>query len=205
MKPTPKNTSTRQSIIDAATVIFYNKGYTRTRITDILAKAHVSKSTFYRYFTSKEDICIAHLRYRNEQFSKQVGSFIGQIPAGPDRVLAMFNFLELFYQHEDFNGCWAIQILPEIPKSDNLVRSEIESQKNALIDFIEVLIRENVKISPFKDVKSIAQQFYLILESAVAQSNLHKKEWPITQAKKLCAQLLSDASKTPEEVSYKAS
>ncbi|MBQ5491918.1 MAG: helix-turn-helix transcriptional regulator, partial [Treponema sp.] len=44
----------RQSILTAATSLFEQNGFEKTKVNDIAAKAELSKATFYAYFESKE-------------------------------------------------------------------------------------------------------------------------------------------------------
>jgi AcrR family transcriptional regulator len=45
----------RQRIADAALVLFATRGYNVTSVEEVVARAKVSKSAFYEFFTSKED------------------------------------------------------------------------------------------------------------------------------------------------------
>ncbi len=47
---------TRQNILDAAVGIFREKGFQKTRVSDIVAAAGLAQGTFYLYFRSKEEI-----------------------------------------------------------------------------------------------------------------------------------------------------
>lgn len=49
----------KKQILDAAMELFDTHGYTDTKISDIAAKADISKGLVYRYFKSKEDILYA--------------------------------------------------------------------------------------------------------------------------------------------------
>ena len=54
----------RQEFLDAASELFYSKGYEETSVNDILKKIDLSKGTFYHYFKSKEELLdelVAHL------------------------------------------------------------------------------------------------------------------------------------------------
>lgn len=46
----------RQELVDAARAVFEERGFGATRISDITARAGVSRATFYVYFASKHDI-----------------------------------------------------------------------------------------------------------------------------------------------------
>ena len=65
-KPEMVYTSKRSVILKAAVYLFRDKGYDTTNIDDIVAYAGISKSTFYQYFRSKEELfyeCAAHVFY----------------------------------------------------------------------------------------------------------------------------------------------
>lgn len=52
-----KHPDTRKSeLLDSAQALFFERGYERTTITDIIGRAGVSKGGFYHHFPSKEDI-----------------------------------------------------------------------------------------------------------------------------------------------------
>ncbi|MCD6589395.1 MAG: TetR/AcrR family transcriptional regulator [Candidatus Fermentibacteraceae bacterium] len=56
-------------IIDAARVIFFDKGFENSTMEDIAHKAGYSKGSLYSYFNSKNEICFTIV---NEYFSKIV-------------------------------------------------------------------------------------------------------------------------------------
>lgn len=47
---------TREKIVSAAMELFAKKGFDRTTVDEIVAKAGVAKGTFYLYFKSKDDL-----------------------------------------------------------------------------------------------------------------------------------------------------
>lgn len=51
----------RDQIVEAARELFETKGYSRTTVTDVTEKLGVSRSLFYHYFPSKEDVTEAVL------------------------------------------------------------------------------------------------------------------------------------------------
>jgi len=46
----------KQELLDAALQLFYEKGYEKTSVNDIIEKVGVSKGAFYYYFKSKEEV-----------------------------------------------------------------------------------------------------------------------------------------------------
>ncbi|MTD54257.1 TetR family transcriptional regulator [Amycolatopsis pithecellobii] len=56
-----KKQRTRQELIDVALEMFTENGFDATTLDDLCGAVEVSKRTFFRYFTSKEDVGMAPL------------------------------------------------------------------------------------------------------------------------------------------------
>jgi AcrR family transcriptional regulator len=54
--------STRQAVEDAALQLYLERGIHETTIDELCARADVARRTFFRYFSSKEDVLLARLR-----------------------------------------------------------------------------------------------------------------------------------------------
>ncbi|GLY65430.1 TetR/AcrR family transcriptional regulator [Amycolatopsis taiwanensis] len=57
-----KKAMTRESLESAALRMFLDRGYDQVRLEDICEACTVSIRTYFRYFTSKEDLVLGHLR-----------------------------------------------------------------------------------------------------------------------------------------------
>lgn len=179
----------RQHIITTASDLFYRNGYNSTGINEIISESGIAKATLYNHFKSKEDICLAYLRYKHVCFTKDIKEYCLSKNQGKEQVLAVFDFLQLFFQEKDFNGCWCIKTVSEIPKDNVRIRTEIQNQKNQLIELIGELISKNLDLD-FGETENLAKQIYLLYESAVAESHLHQQDWPIHQAKGICKKIV---------------
>jgi len=51
-----KDNTRKQDFLDAALELFYEKGYDKASVNDIIARLDASKGGFYHYFKSKEDV-----------------------------------------------------------------------------------------------------------------------------------------------------
>ena len=60
--------SRRDELVDTALRLFYTRGFNATGIDKILAEAGVAKMTLYKHFRSKEELILAALNRRDEQF-----------------------------------------------------------------------------------------------------------------------------------------
>jgi AcrR family transcriptional regulator len=62
-----KKLETRQGLLEAALVLFREKGYDETTVEEITARADVAKGTFFNYFPSKEALLGELAVWRVEQ------------------------------------------------------------------------------------------------------------------------------------------
>ena len=186
-----KHSEVKNKIIETASFLFYKNGYNSTGINEIISEAGIAKATLYNHFKSKEDICLAYLRFKNTTFIEHIEAFTTSKPKGEAQILAIFDFLELFFQDKEFNGCWCIKTVAEIPSDNERIRNEIQAQKNSFIALISKLVTTNLDTIEATQITSISRQIYLLYESAVGESHLHQSNWPITETKKLCSQIIT--------------
>jgi len=185
-----KHADIKDHIIKTASALFYQNGYNSTGINEIIAKAGIAKATLYNHFKSKDDICLAYLNFKNTVFLKELKAYCSLKNVGNDRLLGIFEFLEDFYSNVEFNGCWCIKTVAEIPKGDQKIRMEIQNQKNLFMDLIEELLVLNKPNLGSDRINSLTKQIYLLYEGAVSESHLHGANWPIKESKNVCALLL---------------
>lgn len=186
-----KHSEVKNRIIETASFLFYKNGYNSTGINEIISETGIAKATLYNHFKSKEEICLAYLKFKNTNFIQDVEDFTTSKPKGKAQVLAIFDFLELFFRDKDFNGCWCIKTVSEIPRDNDRIRTEIQSQKNSFIQLINTLITANLEGLSKTQTESLARQIYLLYESAVGESHLHQADWPIKESKNLCTIILN--------------
>ena len=85
--------SKRGELVQEALRIFYRDGFHATGMDLLSAETGISKTTMFKHFRSKEDLILAVLRLRDEQFRNWLFRRMEQ--AGPPRaqLLAMFDAL----------------------------------------------------------------------------------------------------------------
>ncbi|MEO0404393.1 MAG: TetR/AcrR family transcriptional regulator [Bacteroidota bacterium] len=185
-----KGSAVRQHIVQTASDLFYQNGYNATGINEVIAVSGIAKATLYNHFKSKKELCIAYLQFKNTSFSKDIKKYCADRQPGKAQVLALFDYLGEFYQQKEFNGCWCIKTVAEIPIDEDSIRQEIQSQKVQLISFIDHLLESNRLVSKPAERMNLARRIYLLYEGAVSESHLHREDWPIVEAKNICTQVI---------------
>ena len=79
----------RERLVLAAVDLFTEQGYDATTVTEIAARAGVTKSTFFRYFPDKREILVAGQATLSELLAKG----IAEAPAGASPLEAVANGL----------------------------------------------------------------------------------------------------------------
>ncbi len=176
-----KHSAVRQRIIETASSLFYKNGFNSTGINEVISESGIAKATLYAHFKSKDDLCVAYIKYKNSIFLEDIEQFCASKKSGKDQVLGIFKFLELFFNDKDFNGCWCINTMAEISIDNILIRNEIQHQKKKFQMFITDLINSNLDLTS-NETNRLSKQLYLLYESAVSESHLHQDNWPIKEA-----------------------
>src|SRR3546814_4420702 len=71
-----RKTQRRASILEVARLSFFEKGYAATTMSGIAATLGGSKSTLWRYFSSKEELFAAVLDDATAEFKRELGELL---------------------------------------------------------------------------------------------------------------------------------
>ena len=74
-----KKRETRDALVAAALRLFQTHGFARVRVDEIAAEAGVSRSSFFRYFTSKEAVAFAGETERLSEFAHTVERSVREV------------------------------------------------------------------------------------------------------------------------------
>lgn len=105
------NASARDRILICAHELFYREGIRATGIDRVIAESSVSKATFYRHFPSKNDLILAFLEYRHQQWMAWFTNALRRHGKGLD---ALTPTLAEWFKDERFRGCAFINSVSEL-------------------------------------------------------------------------------------------
>jgi len=170
MKKDEMQSEARQRIVNTALDLFYRQGYLATGINQIIEEAGVSKNTFYYYFPSKEDLCVAYLKERHKVWMGWLQNEIDKFDTPFDRLMSVFDFLDVWLRKCDFRGCAFLNIASEVPDIKHRIRKEVILHKDELRSVLKGLVKELKREKKYSgiDVDFIADVLYVNVEGVIS-------------------------------------
>lgn len=184
--------SKRDEFLEIASGLFYEQGYHRTGVKQIIDQAGIAKGTFYSHFKSKEELAVAWLKARHNTWNSWMVDFMAEKGGSPsDRILATFDFLEDWMQSCNYRGCAFVNTLTETPEGDSPLRVEIENHKRDLLAIIRGLIATHFANESEDEITQIARTLYILFEGALIEMQNFRGVWPAQAAREQVRRLLS--------------
>lgn len=112
----------RKRILETACRLFYETGLHATGIDTIVAHSGVTKMTLYKHFPSKQDLILAVLQHRDTEWRAWFQAAVEARTAHPaDRLPALFDVLDVWFEQDDFKGCAFLKAAAEYPDASHPV------------------------------------------------------------------------------------
>lgn len=178
-----KNSSVRDQIMDTASRLFYDQGYNNTGINQIIEEAGIAKASLYQHFRSKEDLLTEYLELAGIRMYDRLLTASEKQTGPKEKIAAIFDELALMTQRKGYNGCRFLNIIAEIPSSNERIKEQVKEQKEG----IRQLFKEVVK--PLQK-EWLADELYLLFEAVLISSKVHGEGWPVEVAKGMAEKLV---------------
>ncbi|MBD1918339.1 MULTISPECIES: TetR/AcrR family transcriptional regulator [Cyanophyceae] len=165
-------TDAQQRILAIADDLFYREGIRAIGVDTIIAKSEVAKTTLYRYFSSKDDLVVAYLEGRNQQFWELFEVVVGQHSGQPkQQLLAIFAWLDELLSSTDSHGCPFLMIASEFPEINYPGHQVAIAHKQKMCD----RMAELAEWAGIKPAKELSAALLMLVDGAFAERRLFKK------------------------------
>ncbi len=98
----------RDEVIDAATQIFWKKGYHGTSLNELVTATKLNKQSMYKEFGSKAGLFDACLENFRKMMGQRVIGTLTRQPLNVDNIRSLFQLQSEFIASPDFKGCMFI-------------------------------------------------------------------------------------------------
>jgi AcrR family transcriptional regulator len=156
--------SPEEKLLLAARRLFCQAGIHATGITRILEEAGVARQSLYTHYGSKENLLKAVLDTEANMWFHWFDLDLPALQCSPSqRILALFDLIEKWFEKEDFFGCIFVNAVAEHEKDSGWVRDMAGTYRDQIIDRLGALVME----SGARNSDIVIQKLGLIIEGAI--------------------------------------
>jgi len=162
----------RDHLVATALDLFSRNGYRATGIDTILAESGVAKMTLYNHFKSKDELIIAALKKRDDEFGEWLGKAIKRLTPQQQgdprihKILALFDALHEWINSDAFSGCNFINASIEFKREDDPVHIAAGAFKKLKLGILQELLSELELENP----ADVAKQIHMVIEGAIVMA-----------------------------------
>jgi AcrR family transcriptional regulator len=189
MATTTTVAAARERILSTAYTLFCRHGIRAIGVDTIIERSGVAKMTLYRHFKSKDDLVLAVLDRREEQWTKQwLQVEVGKRTTEPaERLLAIFDVFDGWFRRRTFEGCLFINALIEIDDRTHPVHRECRRQLTRIREFVAELAAD----AGVADPDAFARQWHILMKGSIVAAGEGDANAAM-RAKEMGALLLAD-------------
>ena len=161
--------STRERLIDAASVLFYEQGFHAIGLDRILEEVGVTKTTFYNHFESKDALIVALLEHRDGRDMEALRLELDRRGGEPrEQLLGVFDVLDDWFRDEGFNGCLFINAAAQFPNPNDPVHVAALRHQEHVEQALVVLAREAGAADP----DELGRQLCMLVAAGISARHL---------------------------------
>src|SRR5258708_10172580 len=110
-------------LLRAADELFYREGVRAVGVDAVVERAGVNKMSLYRQFSAKDELVMAYLEQKDEQFFDYVEKSFAKHPGEPARQLQQyFDDLAVRASIDDYRGCPFVNVSVEVSDTPHPAR-----------------------------------------------------------------------------------
>src|ERR671911_3073860 len=177
----------RERILDTAYELFSRNGIRAVGVDAIIQRSGVARMTLYRHFGSKDALVLAFLERREQRWTRDwLQRAIERRAVDPgERLLAIFDVFDEWFQRKDFEGCSFINVLLEISDpAHDLNRASADSLAR-IRAFVESLASQ----AGVPDPDDFARQWHILMKGSIVSAG-EGDRWAARRAQEVGALLL---------------
>jgi AcrR family transcriptional regulator len=155
----------RKDIMEAASMLFLQKGIKTTTVDEIAKKCHISKKTFYYFFVDKEIVITEIVQNLIHKTDQQLRMLPDISPNASSELISFFQYLQanIFV----FNALFMNDLKKYYPNIHNLF---LQDRRNKLVPFFSRNIERGVSENIYRtqlDSKLTAELYFLQLDNII--------------------------------------
>ncbi|SMG60078.1 TetR/AcrR family transcriptional regulator [Paraburkholderia susongensis] len=181
----------QRNLLRAASELFYREGVRCVGVDAVVERAGVNKMSLYRQFSSKDELLMAYLEQKDEQFFAYVKKSFAKHPGEPAKQLQQyFDDLAVRASVDGYRGCPFVNVSVEFADIGHPARQFVFRNKARLMAHL----LELSTAAGADDPAALADALGLLIEGVYAASQTYGPGCgPILAAPKVAGQLIAAA------------
>ncbi|MGU3411619.1 TetR/AcrR family transcriptional regulator [Microbacterium sp. M1A1_1b] len=184
---------TRAHIVDVADELFYTRGIQSVGMDQIRTDAGVSLKKLYAAFPGKDQLIAAVLAGRHDLWERGIEQAVQAATTPRDKLLAMYDFLESWFDDDTFRGCGFINAFGELGATSPAVAAIAKDHKESFQRYVAGLTSQAVADPALAD--ELAAQLALLAEGAQTTAAIAGDTAPARHARRAAAVLIDAATR----------
>lgn len=187
-RPNSSRPSARDRILAAASVLFYQEGVQNVGIDRIIAESKVAKMSLYNHFKSKDALIAAWLQEQDKNWLIWFQAAVDRLASTPDdRLLAIFDTLQEWFEQSNFRGCAFINSIVELVDPAHPGYQVSLEHQQAIFDYILKL----VNAADLSNPEGLTQQLVILVNGATVVALMQRSSESAMRAKEAAAALIA--------------
>ena len=187
--------SKRDELVQQALKAFYAGGFHAVGMDRLAKETGVSKTAIYKHFRTKEDLILAALRLRDEQFRNWFVRRVEALAETPrERLVAIFDAMTEWLASPQFQSCMFIKAASEYQDRAHPVHSVSAEHKRLVLQYIEELAVKAQARNP----KNLAAELFVLTEGEIVWAHFGAPDEAAQSAKRAAETLIAIACDTPD-------
>ena len=188
-----KPSDTRQTIISAASDLFYGEGIRAVSMDAVAERAGVTKRTLYYHFDSKDLLVAAYLEERDQPNLDRFRKWYDRAEGSPgDRLKAVFAGLAQAAANRKWNGCGFLRTSAELanmPGHPAIVAARAHKKR------VEAWFADLCRDAGCAEPERVGRRLMLLMDGGFATVLMHRDPAYFLEAGEMAAELVTAAQK----------
>jgi AcrR family transcriptional regulator len=154
----------RERLLDTAYELFSRRGIRGVGIEEVIERAGVAKATLYRHFPSKDDLVLAFLERRHQNWTDDIQrAQTRHRDAGPgERLLAIFDVLDERFHSKELDAYLFFNALLEMGADHPAGRASVGH-----VEHIRSIVRQLADEAGLRETDDFARSWHILMKGSI--------------------------------------
>lgn len=166
-----KSEKSKFFILEKSAVLFNQKGFSGTSLSDIVLATGMTKGAIYGHFASKDILAAEAFEYAHEKIIRELSVCIQTNKSPIDRLIAIIDFYKDYTLKPVIDGgCPILNLGPESDENLPFLKIKIKKAIQNMLFSLEKILESGIKKGEFKPDINISEEalfIYAQIEGAI--------------------------------------